>query len=85
MNGWRRPQRECKMIGEVADDRIDDGVDHQRQHDAEADPRLRQAEHLVVVEEQEEREAVVLDAEGDGAEAVEELGGEVDAQAQADR
>ena len=62
------------MVGEVADERVEDGVDDERDHDAEADPRFGQAEHLVVVEQQEEREAVVLDAEGDGAEAVEELG-----------
>ena len=42
------------------------------EHDAEPDPLLGQPEHLVVVEQQEEREAVVLDAEGDGAEAVED-------------
>ena len=71
-----------KMIGKMSDDRVHHRVDHQGEHDREADPRVRQAEHLVVVEEQEEREAVVLDAERDGAEPVEDLGGGVDAQTQ---
>jgi hypothetical protein len=71
-----------KMIGKVSDDRVHHRVDHEGQHDRESDPGVRQAEHLVVVEEQEEREAVVLDAEGDGTEAVEQLGGEIEAQAQ---
>src|SRR5262249_10173397 len=42
-------------------------------HDAQADETLRQAEDLVVVEEEQEGEAVVLDAERDRAEPVEEL------------
>jgi predicted NUDIX family phosphoesterase len=61
-----------EVVRQVADERVEDAVEHQRHHDAEADPRLRQTEHLVVVEQQEEREAVVLHAERDRADAVED-------------
>ena len=62
-----------QVVGGEADHRIDHRVADQRQHDAEADPRLGQTEDLVVVEEEEELEAVVLDAERDGPQAVQDL------------
>ena len=62
-----------QVVGDVADQRIENRVDDQRDHDAEPDVRLGKAEHLVVVEQQEEREAVVLHAERHRPEAVEKL------------
>ena len=63
-----------QVIREIADHGVEDRIDQQRQHDAEPDPRLRQPEHLVVVEEEKEREAVVLHAERHGSQAVQHLG-----------
>jgi hypothetical protein len=51
------------MVGDVADDRIGHAVDDQSNHDGDTHPPLRQPENLVVIEKQEEREAVVLNAE----------------------
>src|SRR5262249_56938597 len=62
-----------QVIREIADHRVEDGVGDERHHDAEPDPRFGQAEHLVVVEQEKEGEAVVLDAERHGAESVEDL------------
>ena len=39
------------MVGQVADDRIEDRVGEQRDHDPEANPLLGQAENLIVVEQ----------------------------------
>ena len=62
------------MVGHLTDDRIDAGVDHERQGDGPRHPLRRQADQLVVEEQQERLEPRVLDPEGDGAEAVGKLG-----------
>ena len=73
------------VVGDVADQRIGDRVEDQRDHQCGAGGDRREPQDLVVVDQQEEREAVVLDAVGDGAYAVEELGAERQARGAAGR
>ena len=53
-------------------ERIGDRVDDERQRDRERGERRRQAQHLVVVEEQEGVEGEVLQGVRQGAERLEE-------------
>src|SRR4030095_6756727 len=62
-----------QVVRDVADDRIEDRVGDKRNHEREADTGFGKAEHLVVVEQQKERETVVLHAESDRAKPIEEL------------
>ena len=52
----------ARVIGEIAHRRVDERLDHQRTHDRDADGAGRQADHLVVEQQQEGREAIVLHA-----------------------
>ena len=61
-----------RVVRQLADDRIDEGVDDQRDHDRQPDLGRGQADDLGVEEGQEVGKAVVLHPEGHRAEAVEE-------------
>ncbi len=62
-----------RLVAPIADQRIDDRVEQQRDEQDEADDLGVEPEHLIVKEHQQRRETVVLDAIGDRAKAVAQL------------
>ena len=71
------PPARTPAIGHVADERIEDGVEDERDVQREAGHPARQAEHLAVHEQHEVAVAVVFDADRNRTEAVEQLRREV--------
>src|SRR5258707_6195581 len=66
------PSPACaQIVGELPDDRIDQRVQEYGGEDEIADGLRRQVHDLIVEQQQEGLEPVVLDAEGDGAKAIE--------------
>ena len=69
----------AEVVGHRADERIGHRVEAQGNEDRGAAQRPGQAEHLVVIEQQEDVEDGILRALGDRADAVEQLGRQADA------
>ncbi len=63
-----------QIVRELADDRIEHRIQAQRREQDVGHARRRQVHDLVVEQQKDGLESVVLDAEGDGSEAVEQLG-----------
>src|SRR3546814_1229661 len=59
-----------RLVGQIADHRIDEGVEDEREHQREADQLRIHPQHLIVEQQQKGRKAVVLDPIGNAAEAV---------------
>jgi hypothetical protein len=57
-------------VREVANDRVRERIDQERDEDRNARPFARETENLIVVVEKEIAEAIVLDAVGDRSDAV---------------
>src|SRR3546814_8399354 len=62
-----------RLVGQIADHRIDEGVEDEREHQREADQLRIHPQHLIVEQQQKGRKAVVLDPIGNAAEAVAHL------------
>ena len=62
------PPAPARMIRQIADQRIDKRLDHQRRHDRHAHQPGRQADHLIVEQQQEGRETAILHPISDRAE-----------------
>src|SRR5271156_2178439 len=67
-----------EAIRNMPNQRIAKAVDDQRDHDGEAHQLRRQAKQLIVENQQQEVEAIVLDAVRNGAKAVQQLGSNTD-------
>jgi hypothetical protein len=62
-----------EVVRPVADDEVCECVEHQGYGKREADQRRIDADDLAVEDQEEEAEALVLDAEGGGAETIGQL------------
>ncbi len=63
-----------QIVGELPDDRVEQRVHAQRGEQDAGDAGRRQVHDLVVEQQEDGLETIVLDAEGDRSEAVEQLG-----------
>jgi hypothetical protein len=67
-----------KAIRHMPDQRIDESVDDERNHDGQTDQLRREPEELIVENQQQEVEAVVFDAVGNGAKSIHQFGAKAD-------
>ena len=63
----------AQPVRQIANGRVHEAVDDQRDHDGQSRQPRVQPQRLIVEQEQKDLEAVVLDAEGHRADAVEQL------------
>ena len=66
------------VVRNLADQRVGNGVEDHGDHDHQTHHVGRHADDLIVEDQQQVGEALVLHPEGDGAEAVEQLGGQAE-------
>jgi hypothetical protein len=53
MKGWRRPQAGTEIVGNLAHDRVENGVEHERDGEHQPDHLRRQADDLIVEQHQQ--------------------------------